>query len=208
MEIKQDCCKGTKILFSESAKIKRDLLNNMINIVETYGFQEMMIPILQKQEVFSSKVGDENQKMMYAFKDKGERDLCLAPEYTAVVQRLSSSVFKFNKDVKLFYIGECFRGENTALGRWRQFTQFGIEILNPTKDYSNDICEITKKLVELVTTNYTIIDKPERGLEYYNGYTMEISCPEINNLSVCGGGSYEGGIGAAIGVDRLLLLCK
>jgi histidyl-tRNA synthetase len=167
-----------------------------------------MIPIIQKQEIFESKVGEENQKMMYTFKDRGDRELCLAPEYTAVVQKMVKEKFKFNKDVKMFYIGECFRGENTQAGRYRQFTQFGVEVLNPTKDYIDEMIEISKKLLEISTLNYEINLDVTRGLDYYKGGKgFEISCPELGaQKQVCGGGSYDGGIGFAIGVDRMLLL--
>jgi histidyl-tRNA synthetase len=210
MEIKLDSTyKGTRILFSEKAKSKRILLNQMIDILESYGYQEIMIPIIQKQETFQSKVGDENKNMMFNFKDRGGRDICLAPEYTAIIQQLSLSRFKFEKDLKLFYIGECFRGENTQAGRWRQFTQFGVEVINPTKDYSTEMIEISSKLIELVTKNYELNLEAIRGLDYYKeGKGFEISCPELgSSKQVCGGGSYEGGIGFAIGVDRLLM-CK
>jgi len=206
MEIKTECYKGTRILFKETAKLKRTLINKMIEILESYGYEEMMIPVIQKAETFASKVGAENQNMMYNFKDLGDRNLCLAPEYTAVVQTLAKERFKYQKDVKLFYIGECFRGERPALARWRQFTQLGIEIINPSEDYSKEILELSKKLIELITKDYEVLENIIRGLDYYKGWTMEIKCPKINNLSVCGGGSYDNGIGVGIGVDRLLLL--
>ena len=211
MEIKlESTYKGTRILLSEKAKSKRVLLNNMIEVLESYDYQEIMIPIIQKQETFQSKVGDENKNMMFNFKDRGDRDICLAPEYTAIIQQLSLSRFKYEKDLKLFYVGECFRGENTQAGRWRQFTQFGVEVINPTKDYSTEMIEISSKLIELVTKNYELNLEAIRGLDYYKeGKGFEISCPELgSSKQVCGGGSYEGGIGFAIGVDRILMLKK
>ena len=211
MEIKIDSTyKGTRILFAETAKSKRVLLNDMIEILESYGYQEIMIPIIQKQETFASKVGDENQNMMYNFKDRGNRDLCLSPEYTAIVQQLASDRMKFDKDVKMFYIGECFRGENTQYGRWRQFTQFGVEVLNPSKDYSDEMVEIAAKLIELVTKNYELNTEATRGLDYYDGGKgFEIACPELGAAKqICGGGSYKGGVGFALGIDRILLLNK
>jgi len=210
MEIKDNTYKGTRILFADMAKRKRQTLNKMIDIMESYGYQEMMIPVIQKQETFASKVGDENQKMMYTFKDMGNRDLCLAPEYTAVVQLLAKDRFKFTKDVKLFYIAECFRGENTQMLRFRQFTQFGVEVLNPSKDYSGEMLEIAKKLIELVTTNYEVNTEATRGLDYYTGGKgFEISCPELGAAKqICGGGQYDGGLGFAVGIDRLIYLSK
>ena len=211
MEIKlNNTYKGTRILFSDSAKSKRTLLNKMIDLLESYGYQEIMIPIIQKQETFQSKVGDENRNMMFNFKDRGNRDLTLSPEYTAIVQQLVSEKFKYEKDVKMFYIGECFRGERPQSGRWRQFTQFGVEVLNPSKDYSDELIEIAKKMIELVTNNYEVNLDATRGLDYYKGGKgFEISCPELGAAKqICGGGSYEGGVGFAIGVDRLLLCNK
>jgi len=211
MEIKLDSTyKGTRILFAQTAKAKRALINQMIEILEDYGYQEIMIPIIQKYETFESKVGDENKNMMFNFKDRGNRDLCLAPEYTAVVQQLATDRMKYDKDVKMFYVGECFRGENTQMLRYRQFTQFGVEVLNPSKDYSDEMVEIAIKLIELVTKNYELNLEVTRGLDYYkNGRGFEIACPELGaSKQVCGGGSYEGGMGFACGIDRLLYLIK
>ena len=208
MEIKQTCYKGTRILFADSAKNKRTLINKMIEVLESYGYQEIMIPVIQLSETFESKVGEENNNMMYNFTDRGNRDICLAPEYTSIIKQLANETFKMTKDVKLFYIGECFRGERQQKGRWRQFTQFGVEVINPRKDYSDEMLEISTKLIELVTDNYEVNLDATRGLDYYkNGKGFEISCPELGAAKqICGGGEYEGGTGFALGIDRMLLL--
>lgn len=210
MEIKNNCYKGTRILFADSAKSKRKLLNKMIDVLESYGYQEMMIPVIQQAVTFANKVGAENNNMMYNLTDRGNRELCLAPEYTAIVQKLANETFKMNKDVKLFYIGECFRGENPQSGRYRQFTQFGVEVLNPRKDYNDELLQISKELIELVTDNYEVNTDVTRGLDYYEaGKGFEIACPELgSSKQVCGGGAYEGGIGFGLGIDRLILLMK
>jgi histidyl-tRNA synthetase len=208
MEIKTSkTYKGTRIIFGETAKTKRTLLNKMIEVLESYGYQEMMIPVIQLSETFDKKVGEENNNMMYTFTDRGNRDICLAPEYTAVVQQLANETFKMTKDVKLFYIGECFRGERPQAGRYRQFTQFGVEVINPRKDYTDELLEIAKKLIELTTDNYEVNLDATRGLDYYTGGKgFEIACPELGaQKQICGGGSYDGGAGFAIGVDRLIL---
>ena len=207
MEIKlSNTYKGTRILFGDTAKSKRLMLNKMIEILESYGYQEMMIPVIQLTEIFSGKVGEENNNMMYTFTDRGNRDICLAPEYTAVVQKLTTETFKMTKNVKLFYIGECFRGEKPQASRWRQFTQLGVEVLNPTEDLTDELLEIAKKLIEVVTDNYEVNLDATRGLDYYTGGKgFEISCPNLGAAKqICGGGSYEGGVGFAIGICRLL----
>ena len=148
--------------------------------------------------------------MMFGVKDRGGRDLTLTPEYTAIIQQMSSEKFKFEKDVKMFYIGECFRGERPQAGRYRQFTQFGVEIINPTKDYTDELLEISKSLIKLFTDDFKVDVSVKRGLDYYKeGKGFEISCDKLGaQKQVCGGGSYEGGVGFALGLDRLLILNK
>lgn len=211
MEIKIEnvTYKGTRILFKDSAKRKRDLLNSMMGILYSYGYEEMMLPSIQLASTFAGKVGAENNNMMYNFTDRGNRELCLSPEYTAIAMKMVDGIFKYQKDVKLFYIGECFRGENCQNGRYRQFTQFGVEILNPSKDYLPELIEISTKLIELVTNNYELNLSAIRGLDYYNGNGFEISCPELgSSKQVVGGGAYKGGVGFALGIDRILCLLK
>ncbi len=215
MEIKIDSTvKGTRILTGELANQKRDLINTMIQTMRKLEFDEIMLPIIQFQETFSGKVGGENQKMMYTFQDAGGRELCLAPEYTANIMQLAQTTFKFKKDVKLFYVAECFRGENVQRGRLRQFTQFGVEIINPTKipenwtSYQRYIIQIAKALISKVTDEYEIDETAKRGLDYYiDGEGFEIRCEKLGaQKQICGGGEYPGGFGFAIGIDRLLLL--
>lgn len=208
--IKDNCYKGTRILLGSQ---KRYILKNMIDILMKEGFTEIQIPIIQPQEIFANKVGEENNNMMFNFKDRGNRDVCLAPEYTAVVQQLAGKYFKQQKDVKLFYIQECFRGESPQAGRYRQFTQLGVEILNPTQDYIDFLTKIAFALIPSDMRQYYKFDLSldvKRGLDYYkDGKGFEISCPYLgSSKQVCGGGEYEGGVGFALGIDRLLNLLQ
>lgn len=202
-EIKETCYKGTRILLGNE---KRDLINQMINVCKMAGFTEIQIPIIQFQETFTSKVGEENNNLMFNFTDRAHRKICLAPEYTAVIQKLAQTTFKHVKDVKLFYVQECFRGEKPQAGRYRQFTQFGVEVINPTKE--QNLPTLAEALIRVVTTKYVINYNVTRGLDYYEqGKGFEITCDELgSSKQICGGGAYSGGVGFAIGIDRLLPL--
>jgi histidyl-tRNA synthetase len=209
VEIKNTCYKGTRILYGNE---KRSMLNKMINQLHVLGFKEISIPIIQLQETFKDKVGEENNNLMFNLKDRGDRDLCLAPEYTAVIQKLAKSDFKNKKDVRLFYIQECFRGEKPQAGRYRQFTQLGVEWLNPTINKPTDnLKSIATTLLEIAgydRNDFEINSGVTRGLDYYkNGKGFEIYCEKLGSQKqVCGGGEYDGGVGFAFGIDRLLLV--
>ena len=210
-ELKETCYKGTRILLGDD---KRDMIDSMISTLKSEGFMEISIPIIQAQETFSEKVGEENNNLMYNFKDRGERDLCLAPEYTAVIQKLAETTFKNSKSLKLFYVQECFRGEKPQAGRYRQFTQLGVEIINPQSEpYWQGYCiGMASRLLCCATvrpsSDFTLNTGVRRGLDYYeNGSGFEYSYEGLGaQKQVCGGGAYKGGIGFAIGVDRLLLI--
>jgi len=206
-EIKQTCYKGTRILLGNE---KADYLTKAREYLKSLGYTEIQIPIIQFQSIFAGKVGKENNNLMFNFTDRANRELCLAPEYTAVIQELARTSFKHEKDLKLFYIQETFRGEKPQKGRYRQFTQLGVEIINPTnpeKELDN-LQILSQNLIRIITPNFILNTDVTRGLDYYkDGKGFEISCPELgSSKQVCGGGIYNNGVGFAIGIDRLLLL--
>ena len=204
-EIKENCYKGTRIILGNK---KRSVIDKMISILKSNGFQEIQIPIIQYQETFKNKVGVENNNLMFNFSDRGNREICLSPEYTAVIQNLSKTYFKDKRNVKVFYVAECFRGEKPQAGRYRQFTQLGVEIINPTEIGMLPL--LASDLVSTVTKEFDINFDVTRGLDYYKeGKGFEIVCEQLgSSKQVCGGGEYEGGVGFAIGIDRLLETLK
>ena len=204
-EIKENCYKGTRIILGNK---KRSVIDKMISILKSNGFQEIQIPIIQYQETFKNKVGVENNNLMFNFSDRGNREICLAPEYTAIIQNLSKTYFKDKRNVKVFYVAECFRGEKPQAGRYRQFTQLGVEIINPTEIGMLPL--LASDLVSTVTKEFDINFDVTRGLDYYKeGKGFEIVCEQLgSSKQICGGGEYDGGVGFAIGIDRLLETLK
>ena len=204
--IKETCYKGCNIRIGNE---KRDLINKMIKVLIEHGFQEISLPIINYREYFKGKVGIENTSMMFSVKDNSDRDLVLAPEYTAIMMELAKTTFKYEKNVKLFYIQECFRGEKPQKGRYRQFTQLGVEILNPSEKYF-DIQGYINLCIKLLNVDgfmdfrdFVVNREVTRGLDYYKeGKGFEIKNNE--GLQLCGGGEYSGGIGFALGADRLI----
>jgi histidyl-tRNA synthetase len=99
-----------------------------------YGFSEIIIPILEKTELFARAIGETTdivEKEMYTFTDRDEASLTLRPEGTASVIRayIEHSLFHKEPVSKLFYMGPMFRRERPQKGRYRQFHQIGAEIL-------------------------------------------------------------------------------
>lgn len=103
-------------------------------ICSEFGYQEIRTPIFEATELFQRGVGETTDivnKEMYTFIDKGNRSITLRPEQTASVCRayVENKLYASPQPVKLYYLGPMFRYENTQAGRYRQFHQFGVEVL-------------------------------------------------------------------------------
>ncbi|MCD8889617.1 histidine--tRNA ligase [Staphylococcus arlettae] len=135
--------RGTQDILPEDTKQWRYIENKLDELMTLYNYQEIRTPIFESTELFARGVGDSTdvvQKEMYTFLDKGDRSITLRPEGTAAVVR-SYIEHKMqgdpNQPVKLYYNGPMFRYERKQKGRYRQFTQFGVEAIgaeNPSID--------------------------------------------------------------------------
>jgi histidyl-tRNA synthetase len=112
------------------------------NIANFYEFQRIETPILEETELFSKGIGlatDIVGKQMFSLRTKGGDHLTLRPEGTAPVVRayIEQGMANLPQPVKLWYFGPNFRYEKPQAGRYRQFWQFGFEVLgeeNPVID--------------------------------------------------------------------------
>jgi histidyl-tRNA synthetase len=109
--------------------------------------------------------------------------------------------------LKVFYIQRCYRYERPQAGRYREFTQAGVEILGGQNKGDRDLAlESLRASLEPFQVPYVLNDAVKRGLSYYveDGFEAEVSYLGAQK-QIAGGGRYKEGIGWAIGVDRLML---
>lgn len=201
--------KGTRIIQGEEAARRRNFLTSAGEKLADFGFSEVVLPTLEFASTFSNKVGEGVNSQMYTFEDRKGRELCLRPEGTATLQRMYNATGGRMADEKLWYVTQCFRYETPQKGRYREFTQLGVEILGPREDYTTEMIFIADILVglELYIGQYEVNTDVERGLSYYTSPGFEITAESLGaQKQIVGGGEYEEGIGFAIGVDRLLLV--
>jgi histidyl-tRNA synthetase len=103
-------------------------------LAELNGFERIDVPVFEVTELFARGVGEGTDivdKEMYSFTDKGEREITLRPEFTAGIVRayIENGMHTRSQPVKLYTFGPIFRYERPQAGRYRQHTQFNIEIL-------------------------------------------------------------------------------
>lgn len=126
--------KGFRDVLPEEAALRRRLIERSRTVLESYGYGEIEIPLMERGELFSRSVGatsDIVEKEMYAFDDRDGTVIALRPEGTASVVRayLEAGLSRAMPIARLYYLGPMFRRERPQKGRFRQFTQIGAEFL-------------------------------------------------------------------------------
>lgn len=199
--------RGVRIIAGEEATNRRVLLNQLIGIAEAAGFDEIVLPSVEPSSMYVDKAGPEILSQMYVFPDKKNRSLCLRPEATATVQLIADKYYPRQKNVKLWYFERCWRYERPQEGRYREFFQFGLEVLNPDSDTIRDeLIALAEQMIQVKTNEYVLARAVKRGLDYYTTDGFEVAVPALGaQKQVVGGGTYKQGIGFAIGFDRLML---
>ena len=122
--------RGTRDFLFDEMRERKYIENILRETFESYAFREVKTPLFEDLKLFTTKSGDEIVDQLYNFKDKSDREITLRPEITAPIARLYLNELSMtSKPIKLYYYGSCFRYERPQKGRFRQFWQFGCELI-------------------------------------------------------------------------------
>ena len=126
--------RGMHDILPPESEIWKNVEKILRETVELYGFKEIKTPVVEEKSLFERSVGETSDivmKEMYTFTDKKGRFLALRPEGTASVVRAYIEAQIYNKEriSRFYYFGPMFRYDRPQKGRYRQFYQFGIELL-------------------------------------------------------------------------------
>ena len=122
--------RGTNDWGPEDMAKRRFVESAFVRTAEGFGFREIQTPIFEPLELFTAKSGPGVVDELYAFKDKGGRDLALRPEFTASILRFYVGELRsLPKPIKVYCYGPAFRYEEPQKGRYREFGQLDAEII-------------------------------------------------------------------------------
>ena len=130
--------KGTYDVNGEYGKNLLFLRRTIEDLMKSYNFQYVRTPIFESSELFHRGVGETTDivsKETYDFLDRSERPMTLRPEGTAGIARsfIENKMYgDASQPVKAWYYGSMFRYERPQSGRFREFTQFGVEVFGST----------------------------------------------------------------------------
>ena len=122
--------RGTRDFLPEEMAKRRSIEDAMRGTALGFGYGEVRTPTFEHTDLFVARSGPAIVDEMYVFTDKGGRSMSLRPELTAAVMRLyADKLTHAPKPVRVFYTGSCFRYERPQKGRYREFYQFGAELI-------------------------------------------------------------------------------
>jgi len=144
--------RGMNDILPAQTPVWRYLETTFAQLLESYGYNEIRLPILEFTDLFARGIGegtDVVDKEMYTFLDRNEESLTLRPEGTAGCVRavLEHGMTGGGQVQKLWYAGPMFRYEKPQKGRYRQFHQIGVEVFNqPGPDIDAELIVLTARL--------------------------------------------------------------
>ena len=193
--------KGTLDFYGKDMKQYRFIEKKAQEICKLYGFSEIMTPMFEHTEVFARGVGETSDivnKEMYTFLDRSENSLTLRPEGTAAVSRayVENKLYVESGLCKLSYFGPMFRCERPQAGRYRQFTQFGVEVFGKSSPYLDaDIINFGYQFFQSLGINNVVISlntigsresrtRYEEVLKSYFSEHIDSMCQDCKNRLV------------------------
>lgn len=174
--------KGMRDIMDEQYYFYQGFFEKAQEVALYYGFKPIELPILEKEDVFTSGVGagtDIVDKEMYTLRTKGGDKLALRPEGTAGVMRayLEHGMQSLPQPVMLYYYGPFYRHDNPQKGRYRELRQFGLEVLGTEKSIADALIIKTAVMIleeagaeNIIVDINSIGDKDCRG-----GYVKELT---------------------------------
>ena len=120
---------------------------------DRYGYERIILPILERADIFLERSGEEIRNRMYILRDPRGREICLRPEMTisaarAFLERMPSR----RLPVRLSYQGDMFRYDDVREGRYREFVQSGVEFIGSENRVAADV-EILAMALEAVSSS-------------------------------------------------------
>lgn len=181
--------KGTRDFLPEEVKQIRMLEERFIQLSERYGFQEIRYPMFEKTELFERGVGETTdvvkkemfrvisaanlEKYKTGDYDLKKEGLTLRPEGTASVVRsfIENKLYAQALPAKFCYLGSNFRNERPQAGRFREFTQFGVETFGSDDAFSD--AEIIALAADMII---------QSGVPEVKTLINSVGCPDCRPL--------------------------
>ena len=121
--------RGTRDFYPEDMRLRNWLFERFHAAARSHGFEEYDAPVLESEELYTRKAGEDIVGQLYNFEDKGGRKVALRPEMTPSLARMvMTRAGALALPIKWYSIPQCWRYERTQRGRGREHYQWNVDI--------------------------------------------------------------------------------
>lgn len=152
--------KGFRDFLPKEARKRQFVINTLKKVFEANGFEPLETPALEYEEILLGKYGDEGDKLMYRFKDLGDRNVAMRYDQTVPLARVVAQYQnQLPMPFKRYQIQPVWRAENTQKGRFREFVQCDVDTVGTASLYADAevIFVAAKSLKELGFKKFKIL---------------------------------------------------
>ncbi len=124
-----DSLKGFRDFYPDAMAARRAVIDDVEATCRSYGFREVGTPALEATRLYADKSGEEIVEELYAFEDRGGREVAMTPELTPTVARMVVAKQQaLSKPIKWFSTRPFWRYEQVQQGRFREFYQTNVDV--------------------------------------------------------------------------------
>jgi len=164
--------KGTRDYYPAEKRIQNYIFATWRRAVQSFGYEEYGVPLLEPLEVYAAKSGQELvNEQTYTFTDRGDRVVAIRPEMTPSVSRMvAAKRQEMAYPARLFSIANFMRYERPQRGREREFWQLNADI------FGAEGARAEAEIIELGTGMLKAFGATE------NMYTIKINNRKVINF--------------------------
>ncbi len=159
--------KGFRDFLPDKMNLRRKVIETMSKIFRSFGFEEFDTPCLEYAQTLEGKYGEDGEKLIYKFEDRGGRMLAMRYDLTIPLCRAIAMHHKIVKPFKRFQIAPVWRADKPQRGRFREFYQCDIDVIGSESVYHD---------AELLIITHTVLT--ELG---FSNFIMRINNRKILN---------------------------
>lgn len=172
--------------FLPEEKRKRDFVaQKMREVYQRFGFAPLETPTLEYAELLLGKYGDEADKLVYSFTDRGDRQVALRYDQTVPSARI---LVQYQNELPRFFrryqIQNVFRADKPQRGRYREFTQSDCDIFGSTNPIADaEVLAVFYNVYAALGITSLVIELNDRQTLFAN--LGPFATPEVSVLSLC-----------------------
>src|SRR5258705_283493 len=177
--------RGTRDFYPDDLRFRDWLFDHFRAVSRSFGFESVDAPVLEYEELFTRKAGEEISDQLFHF-ELHDRRYALRPEFTPSLARMvMARAGSLRLPLRWTTVAQCWRYERMTRGRRREHYQWNMDIWGEPGVSAE---------AELIAAVFALIDRLGivRGLAYYTGVVFEAFDAGRKLRAICGGGRYDG----------------